>query len=254
MDKVTAIIPMYNRVELTLRAIGSVLGQTYPSIETIVVDDGSEENTKRIADLVHSIDKGRMLVCHQVHRGPASARNTGLEMVTPDTRYIAFLDSDDYWAANKIQQQVAAMGKHLEAVLCHTSYLREVGGAIINLSHAGAFEGKVFPKLLFNCPITTSSVMLRRDKMRKFRFRTDMECVEDIVAWTEISKLGPVVGIDDVLTTITQNENSGSTNKAKQIRGINNLIEYIKGDCDIGWITRFRLLRHWDRIRRVDEH
>ena len=249
MDKVTVIIPVYNRVNLALNAIWSVLRQTYPSIELIVVDDGSEQDMSMIDGLRHRFNESRMFFVHQSHRGPAAARNVGLGLVTPDTRYVAFLDADDYWANNKVENQAAMMKDNPRAVMSHTSYYITNGRSIVGLSHAGSFGGKIFPRMLFNCPITTSSVMIAHGITRKFRFRTDMECVEDIVAWAEIAKLGDVIGIDAFLTTITQDENSGSINKEKQLRGINNLIEYIKGDADIGWVTALRLLWRWNKIR-----
>lgn len=102
---VSVIIPTYNRSKRVLKAIESVLSQTYAYIQLIVVDDGSDDDTReRLANLV-----GFQYVL-QPHAGQAVARNTGLQYATGEL--IASLDSDDYWSADFVEKCVQAMQRY----------------------------------------------------------------------------------------------------------------------------------------------
>lgn len=109
---VSAIIPTYNRAHIICEAVDSVLTQTYPHIEVIVVDDGSKDDT--LARLQQY--GGRIRVVSQANAGPASARNRGIAVARGDL--IAFLDSDDIWLPTKIERQVALMQRAGASVTC----------------------------------------------------------------------------------------------------------------------------------------
>lgn len=99
---VTVIIPTYNRALLLGRAIQSVLNQTYQDFELIVVDDASSDNTEEV---VRSFADPRIhYLRHEKNRGAAVARNTGIE--ASQGGYMAFLDSDDEWLADKLEKQM----------------------------------------------------------------------------------------------------------------------------------------------------
>jgi glycosyltransferase involved in cell wall biosynthesis len=98
---VSAIIPVYNGAAFLAEAIESILAQTYPKHEIIVVDDGSSDRTREIAQSYPVI---RYL--HQAHAGTAAARNRGVE--NAKGLYLAFLDADDLWMPDKLALQVAA--------------------------------------------------------------------------------------------------------------------------------------------------
>lgn len=98
----SVVIPVYNRAESVLRAIASVLDQSYPVLEVVVVDDGSEDGT---AAAIEALDDPRVKVIrHDTNRGSASARNTGITAARGDL--IALLDSDDAWMPQKLEKQV----------------------------------------------------------------------------------------------------------------------------------------------------
>lgn len=97
---VSVIIPVYNREDVIERAILSAASQTYPSLEILVVDDGSSDQT------VHKCRQfgDRIQLITQKNAGPAAARNRGIRQANGS--YIAFLDSDDEWYPDKIEKQV----------------------------------------------------------------------------------------------------------------------------------------------------
>jgi glycosyltransferase involved in cell wall biosynthesis len=94
--RVSVIIPTYNRAEVIGEAIDSVLAQTVPAHEVIVIDDGSTDGTA----VILSRFRGKILLIRQPNGGAAAARNAGIRSATGD--WIAFLDSDDIWLADRI--------------------------------------------------------------------------------------------------------------------------------------------------------
>ena len=107
---ISAVIPAYNAEKYITRAIDSVLGQTRPVDEIIIVDDGSTDNTaeaiKRYGDKIQYI--------YQENAGVSAARNTGIKAAATD--WIAFLDADDEWLPERIQLQVELL-KRIESIL-----------------------------------------------------------------------------------------------------------------------------------------
>jgi glycosyltransferase involved in cell wall biosynthesis len=121
---VTAVIPTYNRADTVARAIDSVLGQTYPRIETIVVDDGSTDGTAAV--LAGYGD--RIRVVSQPNAGASAARNAGIRAASGEI--VTFLDSDDRWLPAKTERQVdllARAGPSVVCCICDTT-MRYAGG------------------------------------------------------------------------------------------------------------------------------
>ena len=105
---VSVIIPVYNNEKYLKQAICSVLNQTCKDLEIIVVDDGSTDNSSKIAREFKQVKYLR-----QDNSGPSSARNKGMAVSKGD--YIAFLDSDDLYEAHKIETQVRVFEQHMDA-------------------------------------------------------------------------------------------------------------------------------------------
>lgn len=104
--RVTAIIPAYNRSHCIGRAVESVLAQTLPPSEVLVVDDASADD---LAGALAPFGERVRTIRHETNRGPSAARNTGLAAATGDLA--AFLDSDDLWHAEKQETQLAFMAR-----------------------------------------------------------------------------------------------------------------------------------------------
>jgi glycosyltransferase involved in cell wall biosynthesis len=98
---VSVVIPTYNYAKFVGRAIDSALAQTYSSVEVVVVDDGSSDDTPEV--LARYGDRIRAI--RQDNKGLSGARNTGLKAARGD--YVALLDADDYWRPDKLEKQVA---------------------------------------------------------------------------------------------------------------------------------------------------
>ena len=113
---VSVIMPSYNSKKYIRQAIESVLSQTYKYLELIVVDDYSSDNTVDIVKEYIRTDNRIVLICLEKNSGPAIARNCAIAKARG--RYIAFLDSDDYWTENKLEIQINFMVKNN----CYFSY------------------------------------------------------------------------------------------------------------------------------------
>lgn len=122
---VSVVIPIYNRGDLLVRAIDSVLKQSYQNLEIIAIDDCSQED---IAGAIATIQDSRLRYHrHTSNLGGSAARNTGIKMAQGE--YIAFLDSDDVWLPNKLELQLKAiqslMGErnnHSNNVVCYSKF------------------------------------------------------------------------------------------------------------------------------------
>lgn len=99
---VSVIIPVYNRDRYLAEAIESVLVQTYPTIELLVVDDGSSDRSAEVAQRYLP----KLHYYYQPNGGTSAARNTGISLATGE--FLAFLDSDDLWMPEKLLLQMAA--------------------------------------------------------------------------------------------------------------------------------------------------
>lgn len=118
IDKVSVIIPTYNREKTILRALNSVLNQTYSNIEVLVIDDGSTDAT---AELVKGIKDERVnYIVLEKNGGPSNARNAGVQMA--EGEWIAFQDSDDCWHKDKLEKQIAYAKEHPEYTMIYCMY------------------------------------------------------------------------------------------------------------------------------------
>jgi glycosyltransferase involved in cell wall biosynthesis len=101
MRNFSVIVPVHNKEEYICKTLTSVLQQTYPYFELILVNDGSTDNSGLICD-EFALKDSRIKVIHQINGGVSSARNTGVREAIFD--YIAFIDADDYWDINFLKE------------------------------------------------------------------------------------------------------------------------------------------------------
>lgn len=120
------VIPTYNRGSLLRKAVQSVLQQTCPVLEIIIVDDGSADDTAAVVERLREQSgiPDRILYIFQQNRGKSAALNAGLRLV--HGKWIAFLDSDDQWLPTKLESQMYALQEcrpHCEACFTDSQYI-----------------------------------------------------------------------------------------------------------------------------------
>ena len=222
--KVSVIIPFYNRSDLVIRAINSVLNQTHSNFEILVINDGSTDNISKVKKIVKS-DKRIHLVNLSSNKGAANARNIGIDKSTGD--YVAFLDSDDVFEKDKLKIQLTKMVLNKSNV-SHTSYYRN-GFSDVVLFHSGKQTGVMIPTLIWSCQIATPTVMIRREYLNRnhYRFNPNLVIGEDTCFWITILLHENLLGIDIPLTTVYSNENSAAYNVEKQIIGMKTILKFV---------------------------
>lgn len=120
-SKVSIIVPIYNTAKYLPKCLDSIINQTYQNLEIILVDDGSTDDSKKIADHYTKKDK-RIKVVHQKNQGQSTARNTGLSKATGD--YISFIDADDEIEITFIKELLELYNKNISITVCGHQYRR----------------------------------------------------------------------------------------------------------------------------------
>ena len=114
---VSVIMPCFNAERYLAEAVASALGQTYPNVELIVVDDGSRDGSPGMAAEIERQYPGKVTVLHTARLGPYPARNEALRVARGD--YIAFLDADDWWEPKALEKLYdAASTAHADVAYC----------------------------------------------------------------------------------------------------------------------------------------
>lgn len=204
---VSVIIPNYNYAQYLPQSIESVLNQTYPNIELIVVDDGSTDNS---SDVIRPYEKLLTLI-EQDNAGVSAARNHGLALAKGD--FICFLDSDDSWESEKIERQIpkfldTTVGVVYSSInICDESLaFREIMPAL----HRGDCSGLYFKYptsaiVLLGC----SGAMIRRDvAIEVGNFDTSLNTSAD---WDYFRRIANVTRVDFVdIPLVNYRRHSGS--------------------------------------------
>jgi glycosyltransferase involved in cell wall biosynthesis len=197
---VSVVIPAYNVEDCLARAIGSVLAQTSPPAEILVVDDGSSDGTRRVAE---KFGERIRLVSHP-HAGAAAARNLGI--AASSEKLVAFLDADDEWLDSKLARQVPL---HSDPELVF-SFSRSN-----EFSIAGEDLGDTFADfrasrgadawrslLAVNCIATPTVIARRADLVAVGGFDRRLKVAEDQDMWIRLALRGPIDFIDESLARI----------------------------------------------------
>lgn len=219
---VSVVIPAHNAQDHLARAIDSILAQTLCPNEIIVVDDGSTDNTKEVAqsygDSVHYI--------YQPNAGPSAARNTAIKAAA--SKWIAFLDADDEWLKDKLQLQTDTLKRDKDLTWIAGNYIRCLCDTEssapqskledINTLPAGHdhFEDFIdaFKDRAFGCTIT---MMIRRDILAEAGpFNTDYLLAEDIDLWLRIAYKHPMFGYVKEPIAIYHLDTPNSLSRKKQ--------------------------------------
>ena len=180
---VSVVIPTYNRWPMVGEAVDSVLHQTRCSLELIVVDDGSTDET--VACLAGR--DPRLRVIRQPNRGVAAARNAGAKHARG--KYLAFLDSDDYWLPKKLERQAAFMQENPGVVICQTEEIWIRRGIRVNpkVKHRKP-SGDIFRRSLDLCVVSPSAVMMTNEFFHRIGgFDESFPVCEDYELWLRVA-------------------------------------------------------------------
>lgn len=213
--KVSVVIPCYNRVQYVSEAIDSVLDQTYENLELIVVDDGSTDQSLAVLEGY----RDRLKILRHAggeNRGQSASINLGI--AHSDGEYLAVLDSDDYWALDKLEKQVAVFEADPEVGLVYgNARIVDDYGKLLYLRYADDHEerneiGSVLANCYFSVP---SNSLIRREVLgRVGTFDEGLRAAQDHDMAIRIAEATKLAYIPDVMFHYRRHENSISAGRA----------------------------------------
>jgi glycosyltransferase involved in cell wall biosynthesis len=215
---ISAIIPTYNRAKTLSRSLDSIIAQTWPVNEIIVIDDGSEDYTK---DVVESY-KGRIRYFYQKNRGVSFARNRGVSEASSD--WIAFLDSDDYWQEDYIHRVVQAIEStkgQADLYFCDSRRSKRLKNRLhwnyANFSLRNSYElrtdGSDWALMAVQPMMIQSSIIRKKTFLEIGGLPTHLKTREDTFLFFKIALLYPVCAVDGCGAILTSDAGNRLTEK-----------------------------------------
>lgn len=192
---VSIIVPAYNAARWLRETIDSVLAQTYPDFELVIVDDASTDDTVAIAR--DTGDPRVRVIESEKNAGAAISRNVGIEAARGE--YLAFLDADDIALPQRIERQVSFLERHPDVGLCG-SWLQTIG-ARRDVWTAYRDHDHIKAELLFRSGLLGGTVMCRRSLLMAHGLRYDpaYPISEDYDLWTRCADVMRLANLQEVL-------------------------------------------------------
>ena len=212
---VSVITPTYNCARFIEETIESVLAQTYQQWEMIIVDDCSTDNTREVVGEYIKKDNRIKYFCLENNSGAAVARTKAMELA--NGQYMAFLDSDDIWSADKLKKQLSFMKRYDVAFSC-TAYeqIDEKGESLNKVINT--VPKADYNRILLDCTVGNSTVMYNVEKMGKFKVPNIRKRNDDALWLQMLKKEKNIYGMKSVLMQYRIRQNSISSNKLKVIK------------------------------------
>lgn len=208
---ISVILPTFNRSNMIVRSICSVLNQTYKDFELIIVDDGSTDCTQ---DMVSRIKDSRIrYIRHEKNKGAAAARNTGIKAAQCDL--IAFQDSDDEWVPEKLEKQIKAILALPDDFGVIYSAFWRLGKQKIYIprKNISIKEGWMYKQLLYGNIVGMPVSLIKKECFNVVGgFSENLRALEDWELFLRISKFFKFKYIDEPLVLSYETEGSVSKN------------------------------------------
>lgn len=213
---ISIITPMYNGEKYVSQTIESVISQTYPNWEMVIVDDGSKDNSPQIVESYSQKDK-RIRLIRQSNAGSAAARNNALRHA--NGRYICFLDADDLLDCQFLEKQLDFL-KDKNAGIVYASYRR------VNEENKEILKPFIVPDkvnykgLLKTCSISCLTAMFDKEKTGEMFFNESLKSMrDDFVFWLSmLKKIDYAYGNKEVLASYRVFAASTTGNKKKVMK------------------------------------
>jgi glycosyltransferase involved in cell wall biosynthesis len=188
LSSVSVIVPTHNRAATVARAVRSVLSQSYQELEVIVVDDGSTDETPEV--VASFADPRLRYIVHATKRGGGAARNTGIDVASGE--YIAFLDADDEWLPDKLEDQIAAIQRVDPSVAAiYTGFAVVDAAGRVAAVRLPRHRGSILSELwCANVVRTVSTVVVRRTALQRVGgFDPTLPSCQDWDLWLRLAKV-----------------------------------------------------------------
>lgn len=230
---VSVIIPNYNRADLIIRAVKSVLNQTIQDIEVIVVDDASTDSSVEVLNMIK--DHRLHIVQLNYNAGACAARNKGISLATGE--YIAFLDSDDEWFHDKLEKQIAFI-EDSGTDACFAQYYlfplnkgkhKAVLKPIIQVN-----SEKLYQSLLYENFIAMDTIIAKKYVFQDIVFDLNLPRYQDWDLALQIAKKYKIGFMPEPVLNVYEQKNSitNSTTKSKKRQALLYLYEKYLDDIE----------------------
>ena len=214
---VSVIMPIYNAEKYLVDTLNSIYEQDYTSIEIVLVDDCSQDNSAKIICEYQNAHPEIIYHLQEKNMGAGAARNKALELA--NGQYVAFLDSDDIWLHGKISRQIALMQKSKSPFSYTAIEMMDENGKTIK-GKRNIKERCDYEYLLHNTIIATSSVIIDRALLGDFRMPL-RRGGQDYATWLMLLRNGAVAqGINEALVRYRVASGSLSSNKLKSFKQV----------------------------------
>lgn len=222
--KISIIIPTYNRGNLILKSINSVLNQTYPNTEIIIIDDGSTDNTEKI---VKNLNNHKIkYIKFKENKGASYARNIGI--IKASGKYISFQDSDDIYHYDKLEKQYYNLIKNNSDLdFCKIRFHFNESYQIVfpNFYQEKNINIQKYEEELCNGNfISTQSILVKKEYIKKYLFDTRFPRLQD---YDLVLRMVPNVKIsytNEVLVDLFRHKDSIGSSPKKYKEALNLLI------------------------------
>ena len=221
---VSVIMAAYNAEKTIEQSINSVLNQTYPAVELLVVDDYSQDRTVKLVENIMARDNRVRLIYNKENSGVSYTRKHGLEEAKG--AWIAILDSDDIWAPEKLEKQIILQKKmNADLLFTGSAFMDSDGQPIDWYLHAPSEV--TYRHLLKQNVLSNSSSLVRKELYEK-HYAVGDGMHEDFAVWLGILKEGKkAYGVDEPLLTYRIAKSSKSGNKIKAAKMNWNTYRYV---------------------------
>lgn len=220
MKSISVIIPTYNREATITKAIESVLNQTYPVQEVIVVDDGSTDNTEEVVGRIED-ERIRYFKTPENH-GAGAARNYGVKQARCEL--IAFHDSDDEWLPEKIERQMAYLEEHPDVGLVYTSFTAYIDNKSFVfpegcMDKCDEYEGNLLRKQLIGNVVGAPTILMPKSVFEELDgFDENMTALEDWEFAIRVASKYPLGFVAEPCVKVSLEGNRMSSDVAKHYK------------------------------------
>lgn len=214
-EKVSIIIPTYNRAHIIKKALDSVLAQTYPWFEVIIVDDGSTDNTREVIEAYE--DERIRYYYTELNQGASAARNYGLKKA--QYNFIAFEDSDDIWYNEKLEKQMKVLcNAALDVGVVYHKIIYDFGGGQYAILPSEEIpedkkSGDIYAQMLYHNLIPCPAILARRSAiMDAGEFDIELNALEDYDFALKLTRKYKACFINEILLQASLSDQGVSAN------------------------------------------
>lgn len=201
LPNVVVIIPCFNAERTLEQTLDSVVAQTFTDVKIVAVNDGSTDQTAEILDAFAGKHPGLLEVLTQKNQGQTVAKNTGIRH--SQSKYVAFLDSDDLWDPRKLEQQVQLLDANPHVGMCYTAAQKidESNHVFDTINVSPDHRGNCRQAFIIRNNVVASSVLARRSAIEQVGFYDiSFAACENWDLWIRIAGISAIEYIDEPLT------------------------------------------------------